>query len=202
MALYGDVDTVKAFLRADADHDLDADADIRLGSIQVAVSAALEGKIGRTFGDGPVSDETVLVWAADSDVLILPKPARSITSVTVDGSVAGGVFSGGSILTDANWVHWSVDEDGLIYGLRGYGWYGAVQVVGQFVDNDDDAGVPDDITETANYLMAEEYKIRQASPAGFVGPDGATVPIRNPWNAPMVQAVIAKYAIGGPLLVV
>lgn len=196
MSLYGDLATAKAFLRAQSTSVLDPDADIRLADIQIAVSAALEAKTGRTFGDGPSADETVLIWAAASDVLLLPKPARSITSVTVGGTVEGGTFSGGQLLDASQWVHWFVDGDGLIHAMRrGAGWWGAVQVVADFVDNDDDAEVPADVTAAATFLIAETYKVREASPAGFVGPDGATVPIRNPWNDPTVQAVIRTYAV-------
>lgn len=196
MPLYGNLATAKAFLRAQSDSVMDADADVRLADIQIAISAALEEKIAIR---GAL---TVTIWPRDSDILILPRPFISVSGVTVGGTVEGGAFSGGTALDATNWVHWFVDEDGLFRALRrGGGWSAAVQVVGVSAGIDP-AAVPDDVTAAATLLIAETYKIREASPAGFVGPDGATVPIRNPWDDPTGRVVIKKYAEPAVRLVV
>ncbi len=195
MTLYGDLDHVKRMLRPDDSTSFNAADDARLTLIQAAVSSTLEQRMGRKFG-APVVDTTHLLYAGRSSVVLLPVPARAITSVTVDGT-----------LINAAWyVADPVDfATGLIWGLRLvsgslWGWMDAfnrpttpVSIVGDFTDSDNDAVIPDDVQYIANYLIAERYKVEGASPAGFTGPDGAVVPIRNAWIDPLVKAVVDKY---------
>ncbi len=196
MTLYGDLDHVKRMLRPDGTTSFNADDDVRLALIQTAVSAAMEQRVGRAFG-ATAEDTTHLLYAGRSSVLLLPVPARSITSVTVDGV----------LIAADRYVPDPVDfATGLIWGLRllswgSWGWIDPVnrptmpvEIVGDFTDSDDDAVIPDDVQYVANFLIAERYKIEGASPAGFTGPDGAVVPIRNAWTDPLVKAVLDKYA--------
>jgi hypothetical protein len=206
MALLGDPAQVKKLL-ATSGASYDANHDDRILAIQAAVSSALEDEIGRTFGD-TAADTTDLYWAGRSGHLILRRPARSITSVTVGGTVTGGTMTGGTAVLNTTWTHDPVSpRTGLIYGLRltAGGWWGdedayggptvPVQIVGDFATTDDDSEIPDDLTYVASYLIAERFKQENAGPAGFSGPDGSVVPIRDAWKDPLVVKVIGKYRI-------
>ena len=82
-------------------------------------------------------------------------------------------------------------------------WWGAVDflnrplvpvlVTGDFADTDDDAAVPEDIAYIANYLTAEIFKAESTSAAGQIGLEGNYVPPRNPWNDPLVKAILHKH---------
>lgn len=207
MTLYGSLDAIKAKLQPTVTTEWSADDDANLTSIRAAVSAAIEDELGRSFG-APVADTTVIAYAGPYPTLVLPTRARSITSVEVGGTVDGGTVTGGTAYASSLWAHDPVDLSGNILGLRllSGGWWGSsdaagtpltpVKIVGDFSDTDDDADVPDEITEAANFLIAETYKYQHASPAGFTGSDGATVPIRDPWKDPLVARTFAKWRVG------
>ena len=214
MALLGDLDAVRQMIRADPAWDMGSDIDKRLLLIQKAVTAALEEKCGRTWGT-PSGDTSYLVWVGAGDTLVLPKPARSITSVQVGGTVTGSMMTGGRTWLPRNVI---TDDDGLIYAISGGDtgslwvewWWGSsyqsaisgltnryvypVLVTGDFADTDDDGTIPDDVSYVATYLIAEQLKKESASPAGFLGPEGV-VPIRDAWKDPMVKAVIDRHGI-------
>jgi hypothetical protein len=204
MPEYGDIEAVKNMLKHSQLTTFSEDADESLTAIQKAVSRALEYELGRTFG-APAGDETVILYAGIGDTLLLPRPARAITTVSVGGNVAGGVVTGGTLFPSDRWEHYPVGQDGLIYGIRliGGGWWGyddpsgnprvPVVILADFANTDADAEVPDDVTYAVNYLIAERYKLEQASPAGFTGPDGATVPIRNAFKDPFVTMTLERY---------
>lgn len=204
---YGSIARVKQQLQPTVTSAWTTDQDAVLADIQHSVSAGIEREVGRTFG-APVTDTTQTFWAGCDPVLIFDRPARTITSVTVGGTVSNTTVTGGSLLPPTSWIPYpSAPVQGLVYGLRllsGSDWGvsdGAgrpltpVVVTADFADSDDDAAVPDDVTDVANYLIAETFKYRGASPAGFVGPDGSVIPIRNPWNDPLVKRVFDAYRI-------
>ena len=214
MPLYGSVAHVEKTLRAVETWDNGSDVKDRLLAIQAAISLLLEERCGRTWGV-PVSDTSELYWVGPTDAsLVLRRPARSITSIRYGGTVSGSTMTGGTTILAADLVNALVGHDGLIHAIQnttGYlwswswttpGWFGPsvarrvpVVVTGDFADSDNDADVPADVTYAANILVAELFKAENASPAGFTGPDGSVVPIRDPWTDPTVKAVIAKYSL-------
>lgn len=194
---YGDTEHIRQLLNLDDEPS--ASTAQRIDALNVAVSLVAEAELGRTFGE-TATDQTVLFWATNSDVLVLPRPIRTITSVTVGGTVAGSTMTGGTPYSTALWTPSIVDADGQIYALRllSGGWWGAgmpVQIVGQWAAVDADAEPPKDFVYAIDTLVAEHFKIEQASPAGFTGPDGSTVPIRNPWKSELWLKVKEKYSI-------
>jgi hypothetical protein len=205
MAQLGDLDHVKAMLRPSPDTELGADVEARLTKIQAAVTAKIERDMGRTFGS-VAADTTHLFYAYRSNILILPIPARTITSITVGGTVTGGTVTGGTLLTTADYAHSTVDvRTGAIYALRllnGAFWGSSdpasrptvpVVIVGDFTDSDNDAIIPDDVQYIADYLIFERYRYESASNNGGIGPDGFGDDLRDAWKDPMVLAVIGKY---------
>jgi hypothetical protein len=200
---YGDTAHIRQLLNL-VDDDASSTAE-RIAALNATVSLIVEDELGRSFG-ATSTDTTVLFWGADDDVLLLPRPLRAITTVTVGGTVTGATMTGGTVYSTSLWTPSIVDGDGLIYALRllSGGWWGAgtpVTITGQWAATDADALVPDDLVYAVDYLVAEHFKIEQASPAGFTGPDGATVPIRNPWKADVWLKVKAKYNVSSRELV-
>lgn len=207
MPVYGDPDHVEKILRAETDFDLGPDVHDRLVSIQASMSLQLEQKCKRTWGV-PAADQTAIYWIGDVDTIILDRPARAVTSVTTGGETAGSTYSGGTVVDGSEYTFRPVGAfDGLIRGivrLNGVPWtidaaqYDGigrvpVKVVAQFADVDADDAVPADVDYAVNVLILETFKAETASPAGFTGPDGGTVPIRDPWKHPTVKQVIEQY---------
>lgn len=201
MPQYGDLDHVRKLLRPTAGDDLGADDEARLTKIQVAISELLEYELGRSFGV-PAVDSTVTVWAGPGSVLVLPVPARAITSVTVGGTVAGGTVTDGTLLDDDYWAHHFVDpQTGLISGVRllsGGDWSDVlyttpVVIVGDFSSTDDDATIPADLQYAVSWMIAERFKQESASPAGFLGPDGVVAPLRKLFDDEFVKPILARY---------
>lgn len=208
MPTYGDLEHCAKMLRATETWNLGDDITDRLEVIQAAVSLQLEDACGRTWGE-PATDTSVLQWVGPFDTLVLNTPARSITSITTGGTVSGSTMTGGTETLAADLANRYVSSDGLIYAISNavsdpwpshvnYGGYTArtpVLITGDFADSDDDAEVPADVSYAAEYLITELFKQENASPAGFTGPDGSVMPVRNPWKSETVTRVIAKYSL-------
>jgi len=213
VALLGDLTAAKKMLRAAQEWDLGADIDDRLTLIQGAVTAALEETCGRTWGS-PVTDTSRLMWAGPGGPLLLDRPARSVTSIRTGGTVSGSTMTGGTTTLATDLVDLITTDDGLVYAIGttgfqlGSGWWGTtyrtdtyrhgvgfpVVVTGDFADTDDDTAIPADVAYAATFLIVERLKVENASPAGFLGPEGV-VPLRDAWKDPMVKGVIERYSL-------
>lgn len=203
---YGAVVHVKKMLRPNEATAYGADIDDRLAAVQKAVSRRLERELFGTVG-APVPDTTQIVYAGPYPTLVLPVPARAITSVTVDGTVTGGTVTGGTAITSAEYAHDPVDPYGRVLGLRllsGGSWGVAsaagtpltpVVVVGDFTDTGEDATVPDDVTYAANLLILRTFQRENTGVAGVSGEDGSFSPPLDPWKDPFVKGVIAQYRV-------
>jgi hypothetical protein len=161
----------------------------RVELLENGLAEVLDGKLGRSFGTTPVA-ETRTAYGYSSDLLILPAPITSVTSVTIDG-VALDVASYQLWFTDA------AGSRGILLGA-GY-WWGPVAVNGIWADQT--AGVPADIREVMTFLTVDEYRVRVSSPAGQIGPDGLIIPVRNPWKYEVVQATIDRYRLATEVVV-
>jgi hypothetical protein len=208
---YADVALVKKMIRAVPTMETDEDVDARITALNKAVSLALEEACERTWG-APVADTTEIVWVGPGDTIVLPRPARSITSVTYGGTLTGSTMTGGTTVASSGLYHSIIDRNGLIYAIRSntvnvwwwnWAWLTAsnepyppktpVAITGDFVSSDNDTTVPDDITYIASYMVVERLKVEKASAFGAVGPDGDVAPIRDVFNDPLVKRVIDKY---------
>lgn len=204
MTLYGDTTQVKKMLRPVETSTFGTDADSRLTELQEVVSLLIEEKTGRVFGgtatatartiDGPPAGRGV--------VLALPCPVRSVTSVAIVGAISETLTAYDTGTGDGDYLLWNPGRQGDYHALRrvnGGQWPAGdgltrITITAVWSDTASGGSVPDDITYMANYIISELFKAEQASPAGFTGPDGATVPIRNPWNQDLVKTTIRKYA--------
>lgn len=198
MPLYGTVAAAKAMLRADGASTFSADQDARLTALQKAVSLYIEQATGRQFGIVTIEQVAVRRRGQAVYTLMLPKPVRTITAVTLDPVNTGTAWSGGTALPLSGVERAMItvrDEALALVRSDGDVWPMLTVVTGNWADSDSDTAVPDDITYVANYLMAERFKLEQASPSGQIGPDGSVVPIRDALRDSMVRETVDKYAI-------
>jgi hypothetical protein len=207
VAEYGSIDTVKKMLRATEGATFGDDADLRLTALKKHASRIIEHETGRVFGvDADATPTTEYVVAPGvSPILILPRAIRTVTSVTEGGSWDGSDYAGGSLLATSYYrptYRMATGEYGALVRPGGSFWSGTVKVVGVWEDADSDTDVPDDITYAANVMIAEWFKVERASPAGFTGPDGATVPVRKVLADERVKTVLAYYRASPMLLAV
>jgi len=205
MALYGDIAHVKKLLRPNETTAFGTDVDDRLSLIQKAVSARLEFEIGGSFG-GTQSDSTMIVWGGASPILLLPVPARSITSVVTGITVSGNTASGGTTLPSSEYVYDPVDSEGRILGLRlnSNGNWGVtdnggkaltpIKITADFTSTDFTT-VPDDITYIANLLILRTFQLEMVGIEGVMGPEGGFTPPRDPWQDPLVRKTIERYRV-------
>jgi hypothetical protein len=214
MAALGDLALVRKMLRAHESFDLGTDIDARLLAIQSAITPLLEEACGRTFGDvdagSPAADTSELHWAGPFDVLLLNRPARSITSVTYGGTVSGSTMTGGTTVLASEFTYWPIDwQTGLIHGLKrvsgvywdAWDWVPApvsmtrykypVLVTGDFRDNPGDEAIPPEITYAASLLIAETWRRENGRPSGVSGPDGS-FNVTDPWKDPAVVKAIER----------
>lgn len=205
MALYGSVDSAKVLLKAAPNTVFSTDVDARLAALQAVVSSYIEYETGRAFGGGPATATGVVVEAPvsyvydvpvnASTVLFLPKAIRTITAVYFDPEWSGTAWSGGTLVPATEYVPVlpAYDTYGGLASVAGDAWAGRYLVVGTWEDTDADSSVPVDITYVANYLIAEAFKAEQTSAAAMAGPDGSTLPLKNPYKNPLVVGVLEKY---------
>lgn len=213
MALLGDVATVERNLRATPNSNLNADALARLADIQAAVTAFIEERTGRVFGEVG-AEESVAVRAATSGsitgivgasaLLILPKAVRSITSVVVNPEWTGSGWGGGTAVAASAYRPTMFTSNGDAMALErvsGEFWLGRYVITGTFEDTDDDANVPADITYVANLLIGEMFKYEQSSAAGIAGPDGQTLRLKESSKHPVICSILDKYATSESIVV-
>jgi len=202
---YGDSAQIKKML-ATTGTTYSAHDDARLDALNATVSLLLEDVLGRSFGAAG-ADVTLLHWGGPSDVLLLRRPLRTITTVTVGGSVTGATMSGGTVYDSTMWTPYpGPDQDGLIYGLRLLGWgswgYAGpgvpITVSGQWASTDADPDVPADVQYVVNHLVVEHFKSENVT---IVTDDGIVLPRRDPWADPVVLKVIEKYGVSNRELV-
>jgi hypothetical protein len=205
---YGDVPTIVQMLGpGESTAGFQAELETRIEAMQQVVSRMVEHRTGRVWSAAPAPSvaRTIYPGGGVSSVLVLPVPARTITAISVGGIDAGGVVSGGMALAASGWAVAHRDRQGDITAVRltsGASWAGlsVVTVTGTWADTP--GAVPADIVWVVNYITAERIKQEQASPAGFVGPDGTVAPIRNPWNDPQVTRILARHRLATKGLVV
>lgn len=204
MAQYGDVTAVKKMLRADAASTFSSDQDARLTALRLAVSAWIEDATGRTFGTGVTTETVVAHGNGRSPFLMLPKAARTVSSVTASPTWSGSTWTAGTTVAATEYrlaMPTPAGEHQAIEAINGNWWSGRYAVSGTFEDTDGDVTVPDDVTYIANYLIAERFKLEQASPSGSIGPDGSVVPVRDALRDPLVAAVIDKWRVSSRVVV-
>lgn len=202
---YGSTTAVKQLIQASTASTFDAAEEARIAALLKTVSRLIEHETGRTFGTGATAESVVVAAPGVSDVLVLPKGVRAVTSVTVDPAWNGSGWTGGTVLVPADYRPVYIDRTGEALALQsangGY-WYGTVLVAGTWADTDADSSVPDDITYVANRIVAEVFKAEKASGAGTLGPDGVgLIPLKNMFKDPIVVKTLDHWRIVGSVVV-
>lgn len=196
-------DLVRAKLELGLSDAVDGDDDdiTLLGEIDVEISRLFELKCGRVWGgSGSATAKTVDGAAAGwSDVLMLPVPARSITSVAIVGDSP-------ETLASDDWVLWLGTREGDYKAIKRIdgGWFprrngiDRVTVTGVWSDTASGVSVPAEIQDACTFVVVETFRQRKSSPSGELGPDGLTIRPRNPWNYQNVIEAIDKYKAARP----
>lgn len=198
---YADLAAAMIDLGLDEDNPVDADKIARLAQLDDEMSRALDLKLGRSFGEPATSAARVVPAPAWGDtVLILPTPIRSVTGIAITGAQAETVD-----LDDVRLHLGTLRGDyHAIERIRGSWPAGdgrsAITVTGQWSDDAPGGEVPPEITAAATWLVVEEWRLRQSSPAGEIGPDGLTIRARNPWKFELVRVAIERYAAARPVV--
>ena len=212
MTAYGDDNTVATMLEPSTNSGFSEVLTTRIAAMREVVSRLIDEETGRSWGTAGTSEtRTYRTYHDNGGMLMLDAPARTITAITVGVTDEAGIISGGTVLESNQWTVGLTDAEGNItainmglsswYGFRyptawpyGYG-YGTITVTGIWADTGVDTDIPAEINWACNYITAKSIAEEQASPAGFVGSDGAVVPIRNPWSDPKVKKILRKYEL-------
>jgi hypothetical protein len=179
----------------DPEHEGDI---LRVERLENGLCLAFDQKVGHSFGVDPLP-ETRVVQGLGTDLLALGYPgARAIASIAVGGRWDGVSWLDETLLLPTDWMRMRAERDGegsvvtirLMDGI----WTGSVRVTAVWADQTLKE-VPDDVREALTWLTVEEYRTRNASPAGFIGPEGLMIPTRNPWNFQLVKSAIAHHRV-------
>ena len=200
MAVYGSTAGIKDLLSASGSSETWSEPELaRMSALLATVSALIERDTGATFGEAQA--ETLAVESLTcGPLLYLPKGLRSLTGVTDSPEWVSGAWSGGTVLTASEYRLSSRTIDGLyrtLYRVDG-AWNGTYLVAGFWEDTSEN--IPEEIHYLANYLSAEIYKKQKASPAGFVGPDGVAVAVRNTFNEPEVKRILDMHRVNNSVV--
>jgi hypothetical protein len=194
MPTYGSTAAVKDLLSSSGTQDFSEPQEARMTALLPVVSRMIEHTTGAVFGDDTA--ETVDVDADGGRVLYLPKGIRSVTSVKTEPIWLSGAWTGGTTLSTSDYRLTHQVSNGAYRAIAHMtgGWFGTVLVAGVWEDRV--ATVPEDITYLANYIAAELFKKQPMSPAGFVGPDGTAVSLRDAFKETEVRTIIERHRVG------
>jgi len=174
----------------------DADAIGRLAQLDDEIARMIDLKTGRTFGGTAADADRVILLPRSygNRMLVLPFPIRAVTSVVVTGDAARVYAT--TDYTLALPTELTGDYHGL--WLLESTWpandgRSTLTITGEWSDHAPGGAVPDEIIAAATFLVVEEWRLRQSSPAGEIGPDGMTIMPRNPWRFEVVKTAIDHY---------
>jgi hypothetical protein len=183
---------------SDASAD-DADAIGRLAQLDDDIARLIDLKTGRTFGGtaAPTARVISLPKSYGHSLLVLPFPIRSVESIVIAGTYDRTYEDDEYVLT------MPTELTGDYHAIRlidGSAWpmdtgYSTLTITGQWSHDAPGGAVPDEIIAAATFLVVEEWRLRQSSPAGEIGPDGMTIRARNPWNFEIVKTALDHYGV-------
>lgn len=196
----------KAALSLDDDNDADEVKIARLQELDEAVSRTFELKTGRRFG-GTATPETRTVDGDGTGLLVLPTPVRSVSAVSITGTsplalvVGDGSLASHQVALALPTVNgeWRALRrlDGGTFPWPAYGW-SRMAITAVWADAAPGGSVPIEVTEAVTFVLIDQYRLEESSPAGEIGPEGMTIRPRNPWNFELVKTAIAKYQTALP----
>lgn len=209
-APYGSIPAVQDLLSSDGTTEAWSESQqSRMLALLETIGGLIEEATGCRFGSE--TPETIEVNGQGDDTLFLDKGIRSVSSIVENPTTwTGSAWTGGTAFATTDYrlsgkevQRIDGDTDSTVYHklLRVDGvWSGLYVITGVWEDRV--ANVPDDIHYLANYVAAEVFKVQKASPAGFVGPDGAVVPVRDVFRSSEFRRIIDRWAVGRVAMVV
>jgi hypothetical protein len=200
MATIGSAEGAKKLIRSSPSSTFNADQDARITELLGFVTRYIERKTGRVWGEAsdPSPESRIVSSYGEIDTLYLPLGVKNVTAITYEPEWDGTIWSGGTALDTTDFELYPYGETYATTIKRiswPYSFGGRYLITGTWQDATTE--IPADITYVANYLVAQFYKKQDASPAGFLGPDNAVMPIRKFLDEPEVLDVLKAYAIRG-----
>jgi hypothetical protein len=207
---YADLASAKAQLQLSDENADDANRIALLTECDETVSTLFEQKAGYDAAQTPIwrgADADIdptprTVWGeiGYGDVVLLPVPATGITDVQIAGLYP-------ETLTTADWIAWNADVLGAARSVRRIdGSYWPVRdgrtyltVTALWADGPKAEDPPALVVNACTFLAVEEYRMRQMSPAGEIGPDGLSIRPRNPWGYELVKGAIESVRATAPM---
>ena len=163
---YGSLPTIKAMLNITG-----TDQDTRLTALNDALSALLDGELGRTFGaDAPVAETRAVHQDSALDRIDLPVPLRSLTGIEIGGTWDGTDWLTPTTLDADAYRARPADREGNIWTIDLYGSVAdEYRVTGVWADQVQ--AVPVEIVEAVNVMVTRAYKRDEAGAGGSaIGP--------------------------------
>jgi hypothetical protein len=175
----------------------DASDTARLQTLDDEIARLIDLKTGRTFG-GTAADVARVVRLPVSyghDTLVLPFPIRSVASIVITGDAAR------TYTTTDYALAMPTELTGDYHAIRlinSSAWpynngRSTLTITGKWSADAPGGAVPSEIVAAATVLVTEEWRLRQSSPAGEIGPDGMMTRARNPWDFEIVKTAIDHY---------
>lgn len=192
---YAHTDDVLNQLKLSASNPAHATQIARLERLENGLCDAFNEKVGTSFGAIP-DEETRTVQAVGSPLIALKPNARSVSQVAVGGIWDGAVWADETVLDLGDWIEWRNGPTGNVIAIAANSgvWFGPVRVTGIWDDQPTEV-VPADVREALTFITIDEYRVRNASPAGEIGPDGLAIPVRNPWRFTFVRSAIDRHRV-------
>lgn len=187
MVDYADLARVQTILGTTTEPDA-----ATFAALNAVASRELERACGvESFGTAAADQAVTLYPTAGSDVLVLDRPVRSVTSLTVNDTVI-----------TAYRLIWRTGQ-GSYLGITttdGTLWGGTVAITGQWGDMPGGEAL-DEVIEATSILVAGYYRKDRASDGEVSGPEGFTFRPSNPWNDERVKRTVQRYKAAMVLVV-
>jgi hypothetical protein len=188
-----------------------------LDGVELAVAAVIDAKCNRTFGEAPVAETRTLeyrnpsvtyytdrvyipesglyffgdFWNTSGDIFVSSAGLRNVTGIKAGGTWDGTVWDDEYTFDPEDWQLTFYRSDGWYQGIDIISYrYANIRVTAEWEDRSASATIPADIKEAANFITADEWRIRSMSPAGELGPQGLSMYLRNAWEYELVKSAI------------
>ena len=133
-------------------------------------------------------------YSWENSAYALTTGVRNVTDVKVNGTWDGTEWVDGDVLDAEDYRLVFRDLDGWYHGiLLPASGYTTVLVTGDWEDGWSADEVPASIRNAVNFILIDEFRLMEQSPAGEIGPQGLATFLRNPWNFDRVQKAIKHH---------
>lgn len=201
MALLGSVDHVKKLLQASPDSVWSDDETDRLTYLQGFVTRWIEHETGQVFGTGsaPVAAERVVTSYGIAGALWLPTGVTEVDAVYEWPVWSGTAWGDGTLIDPSGYYLDGAGAEAGVYSrlvrIAPYLWNGRYRISATWAGEYE--AIPEDVTYVADYMIVHLFRGENESTAGFIGSDGALVPIKNVFTDQRVVDTLNHYSRRG-----